>query len=204
MSKTPSTIADLLPDEHNARRRGMRANIMLEQSLREVGAARSIVIDEAGRVLAGNGTVEAATQAGITKLQVVDADGQTLVAVRRPGLSEAEKHRLSVLDNRTAELAEWDPEELAALAVDVDLTDLFTENELEIATGNVPEEMDPREMWEGMPDAEPVPRGFAEVRIGFPTEANLRRFEELTGLVIGQKKKFAWFPRPPADAEQDA
>jgi hypothetical protein len=125
------TIADLKLDKRNARKRGPRAEGMLVASLQEVGAARSIVIDEANRVLAGNGTVAAAAEAGIERVKVVDADGETIVAVRRSGLSEKQKARLALLDNRTAELAEWDAEMLASLAEDgVELDDLWSADEL--------------------------------------------------------------------------
>jgi hypothetical protein len=106
------TVSDLVPDPENARRRTERGARMLVESLAQVGAARSIVIDENNGVLAGNGVVEAAAEAGITNLQVVDTDGQTIIAVRRRGLTPEAKRALAMFDNRTAELAEWDPEQL--------------------------------------------------------------------------------------------
>ena len=54
---------------------------MLLESIEQVGAARSIVIDEDDTILAGHGVAEAAAEAGITRVQVVDTDGRTLVAV---------------------------------------------------------------------------------------------------------------------------
>ena len=92
---------------------------MIENALREVGAARSIVIDENDTVLAGNATIEAAAQAGIEKVQVVDADGETIVAVRRRGLTPEQKARLALYDNRTAELAEWDEQAVARLLAEM-------------------------------------------------------------------------------------
>lgn len=100
------TIADLKQDPANARKHNPRNVGMIENALNEVGAARSIVIDEDGRILAGNATVEAAAQAGIERVQVVDADGETLIAVRRSGLTEEQKRRLALFDNRAAELEE--------------------------------------------------------------------------------------------------
>ena len=111
-------ITDLRPDPRNARRRTPRSAALLAQSLEQFGAARSIVIDEDGQVIAGNGTVEAAAAAGITRVQVVEADGDTLIAVRRKGLSPEEKLGLALADNRTADLAEWDVPELEAIASD--------------------------------------------------------------------------------------
>jgi hypothetical protein len=86
---------------------------MLRASLTEVGTARSIVIDEHNVVLAGNGILDAAKAIGIEHVHIVESDGKSLVAVRRSGLSDDEKRSLAMYDNRTAELAEWVPEQLA-------------------------------------------------------------------------------------------
>ena len=126
------TLADLTPDPRNARRHNPRNVGMLEKALGEVGAARSIVIDEHGVVLAGNATIEAAGRAGIERVQVVDADGETIIAVRRTGLTKAQKTRLALYDNRTAELADWDADVIADLmATERELLDgLFADDEL--------------------------------------------------------------------------
>lgn len=122
-------IGQLKPDPRNARRHNPRNVGMIADALHEVGAARSIVIDEENNILAGNGTIEAAAQAGITKMQVVDADGETIIAVRRSGLSAKAKKRLALYDNRTAELAEWEP---SVLAEERDILEgLFTPHELD-------------------------------------------------------------------------
>lgn len=115
MSKQITSLTDLQPDLRNARSHNPRNVGMIERALQEVGAARSIVVDEEGVVLAGNATIEAAAAAGIERVQVVDADGQTLVAVRRSGLTPEQKHHLALYDNRAAELATWDSDALAAL-----------------------------------------------------------------------------------------
>src|SRR4051794_2049967 len=118
----PVDLALLTPDPRNARRHSDRNLALIEQSLREVGAARSIVIDEDGVVLAGNATVQAATNAGLTHVRIVEAEGADLIAVRRTGLSSEQKRQLALYDNRAAELADWDLEVLASLADDTDLS----------------------------------------------------------------------------------
>jgi len=110
----PVTLRDLRADPQNRRAHGPRNVDMIADALRHVGAARSIVVDEHDEVLAGNGVVEAAAAAGITKVQVVEADGQTLIAVRRRGLTPEQKRALAMYDNRTAELAEWNLPQLQA------------------------------------------------------------------------------------------
>ncbi len=125
------TLADLKPDQKNARKHNPRNVGMIERALGEVGAARSIVVDEDGVILAGNATVEAAANAGIERVQVVDADGETLIAVRRSGLTDDQKRKLALYDNRTAELADWDANILSEMKLDgFDFGGMFAEQEL--------------------------------------------------------------------------
>jgi len=131
MGEDVKHIGELKPDERNPRKHNARNIGMIERSLNEVGAARSIVIDEHDTILAGNGVVEAAAQAGIERVRVVEADGNELIAVRRRGLTEEQKRKLAYYDNRTAELAEWDVEQIAAdLEFGLDFGAIFREEEL--------------------------------------------------------------------------
>lgn len=125
-----ASISDLRPDPRNARRRTDRSASLIGESLQRFGAARSIVIDEDGRILAGNGTVEGAKAAGINKVRIVEADGSELIAVRRTGLTEEQKVGLALADNRTSDLSEWDGLILQELAADQDLSPWFEEDEL--------------------------------------------------------------------------
>jgi len=112
------SLTDLHKDPENARTHNPRNLDTLVDGLKEVGAARSGVIDEDGRILAGNATFEALGRAGIDKVIVVPASGDEWVVVQRAGLTEREKRRLALLDNRAAELAEWDEERLAEFSAD--------------------------------------------------------------------------------------
>ncbi|MDP9358157.1 MAG: site-specific DNA-methyltransferase [Chloroflexota bacterium] len=125
-----AALSSLTPDPRNARAHSDRNLAQIEAALREVGAARSIVVDETGVILAGNATVQAARHAGLTRVRVVEADGTELVAVRRSGLTAEQKRRLALHDNRAAELAEWDTDVLASLADELDLSDLWDPDEL--------------------------------------------------------------------------
>jgi DNA modification methylase len=127
----PTTIADLVPDPENARVHGERNLGQIVHSVQEVGLARSIVIDENNMILAGNGVTEAAGLAGLENVQVVDADGSTIIAVRRSGLTVDQKKRLSLWDNRSGELAVWDVDQLK-LEFDLGHLDgMFNQSELE-------------------------------------------------------------------------
>jgi hypothetical protein len=127
---TEITLADLAGDDSNPRKHGTRNLAVMEDSLRAVGAARSIVINGAGAVLAGNGIVQAAARAGISKVRIIDTDGDTLIAVRRRGLTPAQERDLKYFDNRAGELAEWDPEQVAAdVATGLDLRPFWSPEE---------------------------------------------------------------------------
>jgi hypothetical protein len=133
------SLADLTPDPKNARKHSPRNVGTIVDALHEVGAARSIVIDEDGVILAGNATCEAAAEAGITKVQVVEADGNTIVAVRRTGLTPEQKAKLALYDNRAAELADgWDAGVLKELATEIDLSKMFSADELAELLGDEP------------------------------------------------------------------
>ena len=123
-------LADLKPDRNNARKHNPRNIGMVANSLREVGAARSGVIDEDGNILAGNGTYEALSEAGIEKVKIVQADGNEWVVVQRKGLSEKQKLKLALYDNRSAELAEWDKDVLADIDPEI-MESMFSTDELE-------------------------------------------------------------------------
>jgi hypothetical protein len=109
-----SSLRELKADPENRRRHNPRNLEMLRASLQDVGASRSIVIDEEGTILAGNGVVDAAIAQGLDRVQIIDASGDTIIAVRRSGLSAEQKRALAIYDNRTAELAEWAPDQLRA------------------------------------------------------------------------------------------
>jgi len=123
------TLADLKPDPQNARKHNPRNIGMIVDSLHQVGAARSIVIDEDNVILAGNGVVDAVAEAGIMGVRVVEASGNEIIAVRRSGLTPEQKVKLALYDNRTAELAGWEAETLQEISEAQDLSDLFTEAE---------------------------------------------------------------------------
>ena len=143
-----TSINNLKSDHKNARKRTDRSAALIAESLKRYGAARSIVIDEDGRILAGNGTVEGAKKAGINKVRIIEAEGDELIAVRRSGLSEDEKVGLAIADNRSSDLSEWDNEMLRQLSEEHDLTPWFEDGEL------LAEVLEPEE---GLTDADDVP-----------------------------------------------
>lgn len=124
-------IGQLIPDPQNARSHNERNIKQIVDSLQEVGAARSIVLDEDNIVLAGNGVIEAAGIAGIENVRVVEADGNEIIAVKRRGLTPEQKRRLALWDNRAGELAEWNLDQLEVEYNKGNLSNLFRPDEIE-------------------------------------------------------------------------
>jgi len=126
-----TSINTLKADHKNARKRTDRSADLIKESLERYGAARSIVIDEENRILAGNGTVEGAKAAGIKNVRIIETEGDEIIAIRRTGLSEDEKVGLALADNRTSDLSEWDQEMLHHLAQQHDLAPWFEQTDLD-------------------------------------------------------------------------
>lgn len=129
-------MTQIQPDQHNANQGTQRGRELLRQSLKELGAGRSILLDKDGNIIAGNKTFEGAQEVGL-KVRVIKAERGELVAVQREDLDlndpTGEARRLAYLDNRVSELdLAWDPEQLAEdLQAGMDLDALgFLEKEL--------------------------------------------------------------------------
>jgi DNA modification methylase len=129
------TLADLTPDPRNANRGTDRGRSALEQSLREYGFGRAILIDRHGQIIAGNKTVEEAKRLNLP-LHVVETDGTHLIAVKRDDLdlsADPRAQALAIADNRVGELnLEWDVEMLKQLHADgLDLSAFWTDEEFD-------------------------------------------------------------------------
>jgi site-specific DNA-methyltransferase (adenine-specific) len=104
-------IADLTPDPQNARQHDEKNLKAIEGSLKEFGQRKPIVITEAGVIVAGNGTVEAAKRLGWTQIDVVKVPNDWT-----PDKIKA----FAIADNRTAELANWNQEVLTSQLLELE------------------------------------------------------------------------------------
>lgn len=110
--------ASLHVDDDNARVHSEENSSAIDASLREFGPGRSVVIDKDDRVIAGNGTLEAARKVG-KRVVVVDGDGDTLVAVRRKDWTPEQARAYAIADNRTTDLSTFDFDILAGQLADL-------------------------------------------------------------------------------------
>lgn len=109
-------------DKRNYRKHGSKNKELIRKSLDECGAGRSIVIDNDGEIIAGNGIYEQAQKLGI-KTKIVETDGSELVVVKRTDLSTEDEKRkkMAVMDNSTSDSSEFD---LELLKTDFDIPSL--------------------------------------------------------------------------------
>jgi hypothetical protein len=108
-----ATIKDLKFDDKNFNKHTEFGMSLLEKSLRENGAGRSILLDKDNNIIAGNGVVEAAGQIGLEKVKIVEATGDEIIAVKRTDVSLNSKkgREMALADNATASAdLEWDKE----------------------------------------------------------------------------------------------
>jgi len=121
------SVHDLSNDPANARKHNDKNIEAIIASLRRFGQQKPIVIDRNNIVRAGNGTLEAARRLQWESIDcvVTSLNGSDAVAY-------------AIADNRTAELAEWNEDTLAA-----QLNGLLTESEeLALSAGFTPGEIE--------------------------------------------------------------
>lgn len=149
---TIKNLTDLQPDPKNVNRGTPRGHGVIEQSIRRHGAGRSGLAANDGTMIAGSQTLEEMAALGMP-IKTVHTTGDEWVVVVRddvaPGSEQAKL--MAIEDNRSSELGlEWEPDVLAELAGDLDLSGLFTQDELA-------EYMRPVEIGAGGDEFDPTP-----------------------------------------------
>jgi ParB-like chromosome segregation protein Spo0J len=117
-------IDSISPDPANARKHGARNLETVIASFRRFGQQIPLVVDKSNVVRVGNARLEAAKQLGWDTIQIVRTD-----------LTSSEAIAYAIADNRTAELAEWDDDVLAA-----QLNGLLAEDEQLLASAGFTDE----------------------------------------------------------------
>ena len=108
-------ISDLRFDDKNFNKHTEYGMSLLEKSLRELGAGRSILLDKDNNIIAGNGIVEAAGSVGLENVKIVETTGDEIVAVKRTDMTidSKEGREMALADNATANAdLSWDKENI--------------------------------------------------------------------------------------------
>jgi DNA modification methylase len=151
MAKKIKKISDLVFDKKNINKGSEYGTYLLEKSLKELGAGRSVLADKNGVLIAGNKTVEKFHEIGMDKIKVVETDGNELVVVQRVDLdiNSAEGAKMKILDNTVSkhnyiedvEVAEAVCEEFEIEAVEFGLEDKPLKIEVKEDDYEIPEEI---------------------------------------------------------------
>lgn len=109
-------------DQRNYRKHNDKNKELINKSLSECGAGRSILIDNEDEIIAGNGVYEQAKALNIP-VRVIETDGCELIAVKRTDLNtqDEKRKRLAVMDNSSSDSSEF---ELPLLLEDFEAVDL--------------------------------------------------------------------------------
>lgn len=102
-------MAKIKLDSKNYRVHSDKNKMIIDKSLKELGAGRSILIDSENEIIAGNGVFEQAEKQNI-KIKIVETDGTELIAVKRTDLKTNDKKRkkLALIDNHSTDTSNFD------------------------------------------------------------------------------------------------
>jgi DNA modification methylase len=124
LKQQTTTLDQLQLDPNNVATHDARNLSVIGSSIEQLGAGRSIVMDATGRVIAGNGTVQAARNGHrVKRVVVVESDGDTLVAVQRNDLTPEQARALALADNRSSDLHGYDAAALEAAVAELENLD---------------------------------------------------------------------------------
>ena len=201
MSSTYTTLAldKVRPNDKNTRTHSKKQIRQIAASIRDLGFAAPILVDENHVLIAGHGRLEAARLLKMASIPAIVIDG----------LNETKKRALMLADNRIAQSAGWDRErsaiELSALS------ELLIEDELEISvTGFEPAEIDSlfADFEEASADPpDDVPTSSAGPAVTQPGDlwklgnhrllcGDARNLDDLTRLLGGDRARMAFLDPP--------
>ena len=152
MAKTK--ISEFRPQRQNANKHTPRGLGMLDKSMGENGFIGAMTSAADGEIFDGSARLETAYERFGEDVEpiVIDADGTRPIIVRRidiPSADDPRAKKLAIAANRIASVdLDWDADILAAIADEVDISDMFFEDELAALAE--------RDSEEETPDFEPV------------------------------------------------
>lgn len=117
-------VHDLIQDDRNLNKGTERGRELIEKSLRQFGAGRSILVDKNNRIIAGNKTHANAEAAGIDDAVIVETDGKKLVVVKRTDidLDTKQGREMALADNATVKVdLDWDTDALNSVTEDFEI-----------------------------------------------------------------------------------
>lgn len=130
-------ISDFKPQRKNANKHTARGLGMLDKSMGEGGFIGAMTSAADGEIFDGSARLETAYERFGEDVEpiIVDADGTRPIIVRRidiPSADDPRAKKLAIAANRIASVdLDWDADILASIADEVDISDMFFDDELE-------------------------------------------------------------------------
>ena len=158
-------ISDFRPQERNANRHTPRGLGMLDKSMADNGFIGAMTSAADGEIFDGSARLETAYDRFGEEIEpiVINADGTRPIIVVRtdiPSADHPKAKKLSIAANRIPAVdLDWDPEMLKAIGEEVDISDLFFDNEIE----NLFEKLEEDQDWELEEEKEEDDDALAEI-----------------------------------------
>jgi hypothetical protein len=197
-------ISAFKPQRQNANKHTPRGLGMLDKSMSENGFIGAMTSAADGEIFDGSARLETAYERFGEDVEpiVIDADGTRPIIVRRidiPSADDPRAKKLAIAANRIASVdLDWDADILATIADEVDISDMFFEDELAALVATEQQEEgtnDPNEVWQGMPEFEQNDAdAFKSIKVNFYSLEDLNNFADLVGQKITEKTKYINYP----------
>jgi hypothetical protein len=179
-------------DSKNYRIHGDKNLRLIEKSLVDCGAGRSILLDDDDCIIAGNGVYRKAQELGIP-VRIIESDGKELIAVKRTDLATGDGRRkaLALADNYTSDTSVFD--------TDLVLAD-FSSEELDAWEFNVEgvNPNDPNSEFNKFGEFEYNNKDMSawrQIIVSFDNEDDFLEFARITGMKLTAKTKSTYFPQ---------
>jgi hypothetical protein len=191
---------DIKFDKKNYRIHNEKNLRLIEKSLTDCGAGRSILIDNEDYIIAGNGVYQKAQELGLP-VRVIESDGTALIAIKRTDLATEDDRRkaLALADNYTADTSVFDN---ALILENFSIEELdaweFSINDIDI---NDPDKefSDFGEFEYKNKDAS----AWKQLLVSFENKDDFDNFCKLTDLNLTEKARYAYFPQKKNEKAED-
>lgn len=205
-------LSDFTLQKANVNRHKVRGMGMLDNVIATDGWQGAITVAANGETFAGSARLEVSYDrfGEDTEPITVHTTGDRPVIVIRDDIPTADDPRairLGIADNRISEL-NYDPdiELLAAIAEEVDISDMYFEDELAALVARDQNEdegtNDPVEVWQGMPEFNGDAIANKSIHVHFESMDDYYQFAELVNQKLTDKTRSIWFPPKPESIAQ--
>ena len=197
-------MPELKLDPHNYRIHTDKNKRLIQKSLVECGAGRSILFDNEDCIIAGNGVYEQAQELGL-KVRVIESDGKELIAIKRTDLKtdDARRKALALADNYTSDTSVFDVE---AILEDFNEDDLdlweFSIDGLSLPKGD----NDPNKEFNELGEFHYVNSdvsAWKQLIVSFANKEDYEEFAKVTGLNLTEKTRSVFFPEQERENVED-